>query len=138
MRKADAAFACRNLLKNEKGQSLTEFALLVPLLLLIVCGMLDVGRVVFTYLQMNLVAQEAVRLGGLGKGDADITAFSRANAQVDNRNALQVTISPAQSTRKSGDYVKVTLQYSLPYITPLIGSVLPKPLISADSTIRVE
>lgn len=122
----------------EMGQSLTEFALVVPLLLLITCGILDFGRVVFTYLQMNIVVQEAVRLGGLGKGDADITAFSRENAQVDNSNALRVTISPTQANRKSGDYVKVTLKYSLPYVTPLIGSLLPQPEITADSTIRVE
>ncbi len=122
----------------EMGQSLTEFALVVPLLLLITCGILDFGRVVFTYLQMNIVVQEAVRLGGLGKGDADITAFSRENAQVDNSNAVRVTISPTQANRKSGDYVKVTLKYSLPYVTPLIGSLLPQPEITADSTIRVE
>lgn len=120
------------------GQSLTEFALVVPLLLLITCGILDFGRVTFTYLQLNLVAQEAVRLGGLGKGDTDITTFSRARAQVDNSNLLQVTILPTQANRKSGDYVKVTLTYSLPYVTPLIGSLLPQPKITADSTIRVE
>jgi hypothetical protein len=125
-------------IREEKGQALTEFALLVPLFLMLLCGVVDFGRILFTYLNLNLVAQESVRLGGLGEGDAAIASFARSQAEVPDSTQLQVTVSPTETTRKSGDYVQVTLSYSLPFMTPLIGNMLPEPVIRADSTIRVE
>jgi Flp pilus assembly protein TadG len=126
------------MIRKQEGQSLTEFALLVPLLLLLICGILDFGRVMYAYLHLNLAAQETVRLAGLGKGDSEITAFAKNYQQLGNPNLLQVTISPLQTSRKSGDYVKVTLSYTLSYLTPMISNILPQPLITVDSTIRVE
>jgi hypothetical protein len=126
------------IVREQKGQSLTEFALLLPLLLLLLCGVVDFGRILFTYLNMNLVAQESVRLGGLGEGDAAIAAFARSQAEVPDSSQLQVAITPPEASRKSGQYVQVSLSYALPYVTPLIGSLLPLPVVHADSTIRVE
>jgi hypothetical protein len=126
------------IVREQNGQSLTEFALLLPLLLLLLCGVVDFGRILFTYLNMNLVAQESVRLGGLGEGDAAIAAFARSQAEVPDSSQLQVAITPAEASRKSGQYVQVSLSYALPYVTPLIGSLLPLPVVHADSTIRVE
>jgi Flp pilus assembly protein TadG len=126
------------MIRKEEGQSLTEFALLVPLLLLLICGILDFGRVMYAYLHLNMAAQETVRLAGLGKGDSEITTFAKNYEQLGNANLLQVTISPLKASRKSGDYVKVTLSYTLSYLTPMISNILPKPIITVDSTIRVE
>ncbi|MDB5056103.1 MAG: TadE family protein [Bacilli bacterium] len=126
------------MIRKEEGQSLTEFALLVPLLLLLICGILDFGRVMYAYLHLNLAAQETVRLAGLGKGDSVITTFAKNYEQLGDANLLQVTISPSQASRKSGDYVKVTLSYTLSYLTPVISNILPQPVITVDSTIRVE
>jgi Flp pilus assembly protein TadG len=124
--------------RNEEGQSLTEFALLVPLLLLLICGILDFGRVMYAYLHLNMAAQETVRLAGLGKGDSEIREFAKEYEQLGDANLLQVTVSPLQASRKSGDYVKVTLSYTLSYLTPVISNIMPKPIITVDSTIRVE
>ena len=33
----------RRILKNEKGQSIVEFALVVPILLTLLCGIIDFG-----------------------------------------------------------------------------------------------
>jgi Flp pilus assembly protein TadG len=126
------------MIRKQEGQSLTEFALLVPLLLMLICGILDFGRVMYAYLHLSLAAQETVRLAGLGKGDSEITAFAKNYEQLGDANLLQVTISPAQTSRKSGDYVKVTLSYTLSYLTPVISNIIPKPVITVDSTIRVE
>jgi Flp pilus assembly protein TadG len=126
------------MIKDEKGQSLTEFALVVPLLLLLICGIFDFGRYMFSYINLNMDAQEAVRLGGLGKKDIEITAYAQNHASVSNPTMLQVTIYPTEMNRKSGDYVKVSLQYSQPFITPVISKFLPVPVIKAESTIRVE
>jgi len=126
------------MIKDERGQSLAEFALVVPLLLLLICGIFDFGRYMFAYINLNMDAQEAVRLGGLGKSDAQIREYAKNHALIGDPSALKVTITPTEANRKSGDYVKVSLQYSQPFITPIISNVLPVPVIKAESTIRVE
>ncbi|WP_438447740.1 TadE/TadG family type IV pilus assembly protein [Gorillibacterium sp. sgz5001074] len=125
-------------IRGEQGQSLTEFALLVPLLLLLVCGIVDFGRVMYGYMHLNMAAQETVRLGGLGKTDAEITAFARGYVHLGDPAKLKITISPTQATRTSGQYVKVTLEYPVGFATPFLSRVLPAPVVTADSTIRVE
>lgn len=127
----------KQFISHEKGQSLVEFALLLPLLLYLICGIIDFGRVMYTHMQLNLVTQEAVRLGGLGRSDADIRQYTLDH--VDHPTKVIVTISPSDSVRNPGDYVKVNLEEQIEYITPLMSTVLPSPYrVITDSTIRVE
>lgn len=126
------------MIKEQKGQSLVEFALLLPLLLLLLCGIVDLGRLLFAFVSLNMTTQEAVRLGGLGKEDAEIISYARSHIRIGDASELQVTISPGQSARKSGDNMTVILSYSLPLITPLMKEIIPDPVLSANSTIRVE
>jgi hypothetical protein len=126
------------MIKEQKGQSLVEFALLLPLLLLLLCGVVDIGRLMFAYVSLNMTAQEAVRLGGLGKGDTEITDYARNHVRVGDASQMIVTITPGQSTRKSGQDITIKLTYSLPLITPLMTKIIPAPVLSANSTIRVE
>jgi Flp pilus assembly protein TadG len=44
---------------REKGQSLVEFALALPILILIVSGLLDIGRAYFAYIYVEEAAAEA-------------------------------------------------------------------------------
>lgn len=47
--------------RNRKGQSLIEFALLLPILLILVMGLFDVGRAVFYYSVLNTAVREGTR-----------------------------------------------------------------------------
>jgi Flp pilus assembly protein TadG len=123
--------------KDERGQSLTEFALVLPIFLLLVCGIFDFGRLMYTYMNMNNAAQESVRKGGLGEKDADIKAFAKSYVRIGDASVL-VTITPPDTVRHSGDYVTVKLEYPFKFITPLVSKFLPSPNVQASSTIRVE
>lgn len=48
---------------KQKGQDLVEFALVLPLLLLIVVGVLDLGRAFFAAIAVANVAREGARYG---------------------------------------------------------------------------
>lgn len=125
--------------KSEKGQSLVEMALALPVLLIILMGIFDVGRIMYTYMHLEIATQETVRLGGLGRDDAAITEFARDYVHIGDPDLLEVSITPGDTTRKSGDYIHVSLQYPVEYVTPFISNVLPSPvLLKTDSTIRVE
>lgn len=126
------------MIKEQKGQSLVEFALVLPLLLVLVCGIVDLGRLLFAYSSLNMTNQEAVRMGGLGRTDAEIIAYAKNHISVGDASKLIVTITPKESARQSGQDVTVTLKYSLPWITPIMKNVIPAPVLSTSSTIRVE
>ena len=127
------------MVRDQKGQALTEFALVLPLLLLLIAGIIDFGRISYAYMNLHLTTQEAVRLGGSGKGDTEIIQFVKNHFTAENADSMEISISPAQSQRKSGDYVTVTLEYPIEYVTPFLSQILPSPfMVSTDSTIRIE
>ena len=47
--------------KRSRGQALVEFALILPILLLIVAGIFDFGRALFTYSEVSNAVREATR-----------------------------------------------------------------------------
>jgi hypothetical protein len=125
--------------KDERGQSMVETALVLPILLLILVGIIDLGRFVYSYAHLQMAAQETVRLGGLDKNDQSIIDFAHQYVQLGDPNKLQVDITPNDAGRHSGDYVTVKLKYPFILYTPLISTIFPSPLyIETDSTIRVE
>lgn len=127
------------MVKNEKGQAIVEFALVIPLLLLLIVGIVDLGRVLYSYSTLHFTAQETVRLGGFGYDDSEITAFAKNNFTAGDATKLTVTITPAAEDRKSGEYVTVTLEYPVDPIVPFASEVFSGPIqLSSDSTIRIE
>lgn len=65
-------------LKNHKGQSLVEFALILPILLLLILGAMDIGRIITTKIVVTNAAREGAnyisRNGLWSEVDDDIAA----------------------------------------------------------------
>jgi hypothetical protein len=129
----------RFMVRDESGQALVEMALLVPVLLLLVVGIFDFGRVFYSSLHLEVAAQETVRKGGLGSSDSEMESFAKNYLHVGDPALLQVHITPADSVRKSGDYVSVELTYPVELVTPMLSNLFNSNFnIHANSTIRVE
>lgn len=127
------------MIKGEKGQAMVEMALLIPVLLLLIVGIIDLGRVLYSYTHLHFATQETVRLGGLGKNDNEITQFARNYINLPDPTLLAVSITPDDTSRNSGNYVTVTLEYPVEFMTPLLSSFIPSPvLLHTNSTIRIE
>lgn len=47
---------------SDRGQSLVEFALVLPLLLVLIIGVIDGGRAIFAYNQMSQISREVSRV----------------------------------------------------------------------------
>ncbi len=62
--------------RASRAQALVEFALIVPLLLFLVYGVIEVGRAVFTYASGAMAAREASRYAaGVGTTGSDIPHY---------------------------------------------------------------
>ncbi|WP_138419519.1 TadE/TadG family type IV pilus assembly protein [Aquibacillus sediminis] len=127
------------MIRKQEGQSLVEMALVIPVLLLLIVGIFDLGRTLFTYSALHFTAQETVRVGGLGYSDDEIIQFAKNHFQTGDPTKLEVTISPPQNMRTSGDYIQVALAYPIEPFIPIVKHTLPDQiLLRTDSTVRVE
>jgi Flp pilus assembly protein TadG len=52
-----------SLFRRENAQTMVEFALVFPIILLITYGIIEFGRLVFTYAMVNTAAREGARYG---------------------------------------------------------------------------
>ena len=101
-------------------------------------GMINLGFVLYNYLNLNMTAQEASRLAGLGKTDTEIVQYVKNQSAVSHPADIVVTVSPALSSRLSGTYATVTLSYPMKDITPIFDQFLTPYNLKAKSTVRVE
>lgn len=116
-----------------------EMALVLPILLMLIFGMVEFGRVLGSYLIMENLARDAARYGCLGKTDAQITNNVFTENPVLNDDVLVVNISPGQSERTRGTAIEVTLNYSVNIVAPIISDVLPNPFpLTTSCTMMVE
>ncbi len=60
-------------IRTESGQALAEFAICLPLLVLILCGILDFGWVYMNEYEVNHAAYEAARYGSIHVDDEGMT-----------------------------------------------------------------
>lgn len=124
-------------LKNEKGQSLVEFALLVPLLILILLAIIEFGFMFNAYLTLANGSREGARLGSVGGNDAQIeTRIEEVTSHLD-AGLMTVSVTPAYRSR--GDMITVTVNYDYNFITPFISGFL-NPIVDLESetSMRVE
>lgn len=130
--------AIKKLGKDESGQSLVEFALVLPILLLILIGIIDFGKVFSTELVIEGAALDAARYASVGATDAQVNQVIQQDCATLQISQLTVTIAPSQSNRVSGQPVVVTISYPVNLDLPLTA-FLPNPLIvHAATAMRVE
>ena len=129
------------LLKNQaNGQALLEMALVLPILLLLLMGIIDFGRILASGLQINNLTREAVRAGVVGYSDSEIEALIFARESWLEEDKIVITIDPNEETgRIKGNPLSVTIDYSVEIITPLMANLLTNPWpVSAQCLMRVE
>ncbi|HAA89854.1 MAG TPA: pilus assembly protein TadE [Peptococcaceae bacterium] len=125
--------------RSQRGQALAEFALILPLLLLLVFGIIEFGRIFYSYLMVTQAAREGARLGAVGGSDQEIVALVRDVAVGLDENRIKVDIDPVEDQRSRGDSLRVAVSYDLPLVAPIITELLPNPFpLTAVATMRVE
>jgi len=129
----------RKLLKDPRGQALVELALVVPVLLTLVLGVVEFGRLFSAYMTIQHAAREGARLGVLGATDAEIISRVQANSSALDLALLTVSVTPGYAMRTPGSIMTVSVAYSfrviVPIINTLLGSTIP---VAANVAMRVE
>jgi Flp pilus assembly protein TadG len=142
--------------KGEKGQSLAEFVMVLPIFLILVFAIIDFGLGFHAWLTVTNSAREGARIGSVrapASGACDnnpstlatnIDCRVRETADSLDQAKLTVTIANAQGT--AGSSVVVDVDYDYDLITPLDsllglisgGSVGPTLQFSSTADMRLE
>ena len=132
---------------QDRGQSLTELALLLPLLILILLGTVDLARIYNAYVTLTNAAREGARYGAthpLDSGGATNTSAIRARVIQEASNS-GVSLVPenitvdciaaavdahsgssadcASPSVQSGDPIRVRVAYDFSFVTTYLFGV---------------
>ncbi|GAC1324567.1 MAG: hypothetical protein NVSMB2_22770 [Chloroflexota bacterium] len=130
--------------RRDRGQSLVEFALVVPLFLLLVFALIDFSRMLYTYVSLSNAAREMARVGAVSTNWSSINTVNAFNnyamfgggrdATTDSVTTLSGTGACARARDAGGTCTTVTAaQSSLPMAGATMMSV-PCPMTSTPTS----
>jgi len=151
----------RERLRGERGQTLLEFALILPLLLILIFGVIDLGKALGYKNDETNIANQAARIAVVSSGTncqpcstspvQDIAGYVLSTAPNELKNGTGSITSPATVTFTfpnltptsgycKGDPVKVTVNAHYSFLSFLIGqNALPAGFdITSSATMRME
>ena len=124
-------------LRSQKGQSLTEFALALPILVLLLFAVIQFGIVFNNYVTLTDATRAGARKAAVGRQQSNpqnavITAVRNSASDL-KQSDLSITVT---STWQPGADVTVTATY--PYSIRLLGLPVKSGRLSSKTTERVE
>jgi len=115
---------------RERGQATVEFALILPLVILMLLAVLQTALVVRDYVGVVHAAREAARAVSVDRDPgAATTAARRVLARAD------VSVGPRPAV---GGPIRVEVRYVSHTDLPMVGLLFPDPVLHATAVIRTE
>jgi Flp pilus assembly protein TadG len=125
-------------LRASDGVAMTEFALIVPVFLLIVAGMLGFGRALFYWIDANHLANETARWAVVDRNPftpKTLQQYARDSGGTVEFTDASVCISFPDGTQSFGHPLKVTIKKPFTFVPIVnIGTID----IAGSATLRIE
>lgn len=126
---------------NERGVAATEFAIILPVLLLILFGIIEFGMLMYSRALLTNASREGARAGIVQgppkRTEAEIIAIARAYFSGTGINSNNVTITVTGELLASPNNLTVNASYPynflIPYFPMAVG--LPNPLTLTAQTV---
>ena len=129
----------------EKGQSLVELAFTVVLLMIMIAGIVDIGRIFFHYITMRDSAMEGIAYGSIEPSHC-AQIVERIRSSLNDPYTMTITIlmngescSTASSTSDActGNDIEITVtDEEFPITMPFLGTILGKQSVSLETTVH--
>lgn len=117
--------------RREDGQAMVEFALILPIFFLILCGIIDFGWLFYNQLSLNNACREGARYAVVNTAEnadtqAIINHIENATTTVFANDGVDIDVSySAPNDPTSGD-ITVNLKAEISFFTPVLSTVLGK------------
>jgi Flp pilus assembly protein TadG len=130
---------------NERGVAATEFALILPVLLLILFGIIEFGMLMYSRTLITNASREGARAGIVQgppkRTEGEIVAIASAYLTGTGVNPANVTFTVTGELLTNPNTLTVTATYPYPFLIPYIPAVvgIPNPLpLTAQTVMRHE
>lgn len=109
---------------RQKAQAIVEFAFVLPVLLLMLMGIIEFGRIFMAQQTITNAAREGARIGILPSSTlADVEGTVSTYMNISGlEGPSTITVANVGPTVQPGAATSVTVQYQLPILT---GSIIP-------------
>ncbi len=111
-----------NIIKSEKGASAVEFALILPILIILIFGIFEFAIAFNNYITITHAAREGARRAAVDLFNPDLKDYIKKMAiplvLTDDDIAIEVENDPPSI----GDPVSVEITYNFEISIPLVGS----------------
>jgi Flp pilus assembly protein TadG len=119
---------------SSRGQATVELALVLPVIVMLILAVVQVGVVVRDRLLLAHVAREAARAAAV---DPELAAASTAAREASGLDPDRLGVDLGVS-RSSGDRLTVSVSYLASTDVPVVGLLVPDVRLDTEVTIRVE
>ncbi len=114
-------------------------AFVLPVIILVLMGIVEFGRIFNTYLVLTNASREGSRVAAVGGADLDVMNSILNVTPTLNQPSLTITVNPGETDRSRGLPVTVTVNYNLQLICPVVNVILPNPFpLTSQTTMRIE
>lgn len=113
---------------RQRGAATVETALVSIFLLILVTGIIDLGRAVFNNISIQEAAQEGAFYGAFEEdvtvGEIEVKSATSTSAPVLTVDNVSVQCVPVTKTKRDGGELRVTVTYEMDLVTPFVGDWL--------------
>ncbi|MFL6099981.1 MAG: TadE/TadG family type IV pilus assembly protein [Actinomycetales bacterium] len=102
--------------RRDSGAVAVEFALILPILLLIVFGIIDFGRMLNAQITLTQAAREGARWAALGQSGVAARVTAAAPGMTPGPTTTVLSSCPANAA--VGAYAEVRASYTFNFVTP--------------------
>ncbi len=126
-----------SLAADERAQSTVEFALVLPILLIVVLLFIQSVVVLHAQLVVTGAAREAARRGVETASEAEIRGVAMQAAAGLSSEALEINVESGPRVR--GEWIKVGVAYEVPLVIPVIANLFPDHIrVEGKASMRIE
>lgn len=127
------------MIRDERGSALVEMALVMPILLMLLCGMVEMGRMFHSYIVVQQAARDAVRYASIGTSDSELKNVIEDSMTTLDVSKMSYVVTPVEEQRISGEPVIVEITYDHSLLISYLKGVIPDPItLHSELSMRVE
>ena len=126
------------IIADERGQTATEFALVLPIFCLVLFGIIQFGIIFNNYVTLTDAVRAGARTAVVSRQEDDPagTAVARVESAANGLDLAELDVAVNAPVWEHGE--DVTVEASYPYEVNLLGLVVAAGRLSSQTTERIE